>query len=92
VVRNSYQREREFLTGVGPVPVRVPRLRALDGKPLSYYSTLVPRYVRRSGRIEEALPYLYMKGLSQGEIGPALAILYGEEALSDGVQYIPTNC
>jgi len=36
VVRNGYHREREFLTGVVPVPVRVPRLRALDGKPLSY--------------------------------------------------------
>jgi len=80
-VRNGYHREREFLTGYGPLPVRVPRLRAPDGKPLSCYSALVPRYVRRSGRIKEALPYLYLKGLAQGEIGPALAGLYGEEAL-----------
>jgi len=37
VVRNGYHREREFLTGVGSLPVRVPRLWALDGKPLSYF-------------------------------------------------------
>jgi len=54
---------------------------ALDGKALSCYSSLVPRYVRRSGRIKDALPYLYLKGQAQGEIGPALAVLYGEEAL-----------
>jgi len=49
--------------------VRVPRLRALDGKPLSYCSALVPRYVRRSGRIGEALPYLYLKGLLRATSG-----------------------
>jgi len=43
VVRNGYHWEREFLTGYGPSQVRVPRLRALDGKPLSCYSALVPR-------------------------------------------------
>ncbi len=81
LVRNGHRREREFLTGYGPVPVRVPRLRALDGKPLSCYSVAVPRYVSRSGRIEDALPYPYLKGPAQGEIGPVLAVLYGEEAL-----------
>jgi len=81
VVRYGYHRERGFLTGYGPLPVRVPRLRAPDSKPLSCYSALVPRYVGRSGRIEEALPYLYLKGLAQGEIGPALAVMCGEDAL-----------
>jgi len=42
------------------LPLRVPRLRAPDGKPLSCCSELVPRYVRRSGRIEDALPHLYL--------------------------------
>jgi len=57
-VRNGHHRERKFLMGFGPLPVRVPRLRAPDGKPLSYCWALVLRYVRRSERLEDALPYL----------------------------------
>jgi len=75
----------------GPLPVRVPRLRALEGKPLSCYSALVRRYARRTRGIEEALPYLCLKGLAQGEIGPALAVLSGEGALRN-VSPAVTGC
>ncbi len=46
VVRNGYQPERDIQTGVGPVTVKVPKVRSRDGKPVSFHSALVPPYVR----------------------------------------------
>jgi putative transposase len=45
VVRNGYQPEREIQTGIGPVPVKVPKVRAKDGKATTFRSALVPPYV-----------------------------------------------
>ncbi len=42
VVRNGYQPERAIQTGVGPVTVKVPKVRSRDGKPVSFRSALVP--------------------------------------------------
>ena len=38
--------------------------------------------MRKSPRLEEAVPVLYLRGLSTGDFGPALAALLGEEALT----------
>ena len=56
VVRNGYQPEREIVTGIGPVPVRIPRVRSRDGKPVTFRSALVPAYVRRSRSLDAAIP------------------------------------
>jgi len=80
VVRNGYQPEREILTGIGPVPVRIPKVRSKDGKPVTFHSALVPPYVRKTRSIESALPWLYLKGVSTGEMGEALKVLVGKEA------------
>ena len=80
VVRNGYQPERDIQTGVGPVTVKVPKVRSRDGKPVSFRSALVPAYVRKSASLEAALPWLYLKGISTGEMAPALEVLVGAEA------------
>jgi transposase-like protein len=80
VVRNGYQPERAIQTGIGPVNVKVPKIRAKDGKPVTFRSALVPPYVRKTRSLEAALPWLYLKGVSTGEMENALEVLVGPEA------------
>ena len=80
VVRSGYLPERELQTGVGPVTVRIPKVRAKTGKPVTFRSALVPPYVRKTKSLEAALPWLYLKGVSSGEMGEALKVLVGPEA------------
>ena len=80
VVRSGYQPEREILTGVGKVTVRVPKIRSREGNPESFQSVLVPPYVRKSRSIESAIPWLYLRGVSTGQMQQALATIVGPEA------------
>jgi putative transposase len=80
VVRNGYLPERELQTGVGPVTVRIPKVRAKTGDPVTFRSALVPPYVRKTKSLEAALPWLYLKGVSSGEMSEALAVLVGQDA------------
>ena len=80
VVRNGYQPEREIQTGIGPVTVKIPKVRAKTGEPVTFRSALVPPYVRKTQSLEAALPWLYLKGVSTGEMGAALEVLVGPEA------------
>ena len=80
VVRNGYLPEREILTGVGPVPVKVPKVRSRTGEPVVFRSSLVPPYVRKARRVEAALPWLYLKGIATGQMQEALEVLVGPEA------------
>lgn len=90
LVRNGHLPEREITTGIGPVLAKVPRVRDREGsksKALTFSSSLVPKYLRRSGDMNELLPLLYLKGLSTGEFIEALKPIVGPEAknLSPGV-------
>ena len=80
VVRNGYLPERAVLTAVGPVPVQVPKVRDRSGSGVKFNSALVPPYVRRSARVAAALPWLYLKGISTGDMSEALKVLVGEDA------------
>jgi len=80
VVRNGYLPERKIQTGIGPVSVRIPKLRSKDGTPIQFHSALVPPYVRKTRSLEAALPWLYLKGVSSGEMGEALKVLVGSDA------------
>ena len=80
VVRNGYQPEREILTGIGPVKVKVPKVRSRLSEPVTFRSSLVPPYVRRTKTVEAALPWLYLKGVSSGQMQSALEVLVGPEA------------
>ena len=70
------------MTGVGPVAVKVPRVR--DRKPgedrITFPPSILPRYLRRAKSVEELLPWLYLKGVSSGDFSEALAARQGPDA------------
>lgn len=80
VVRSGHHPKREIQTGVGPIPVQVPKVRSRQGEPVTFRSALVPPYVRKTRSLEAALPWLYLKGISTGEMQTALEALVGPEA------------
>lgn len=80
VVRNGHHPERRVQTGIGPVNVRIPKVRSRSGKPVTFRSALVPPYLRKTRTLEAALPWLYLKGISSGEMGAALKVLLGPDA------------
>ncbi len=84
VVRHGYLPERDVQTGIGPVAVRRPRVRDRQpegvGGRIRFTSSILPPYLRRARSVEELLPWLYLKGISTGDFGEALAALLGPEA------------
>ena len=80
VVRNGFQPEREILTGLGSVRVRVPKARSRGEEAAVFRSSLVPPYVRRAKSVEAVLPWLYLHGVSTGNMQEALAALLGPAA------------
>jgi transposase-like protein len=85
VVRHGHLPEREIMTGIGPVPVRRPRVRdraagADDPERIRFSSAIVPAYARRSKSLEALIPILYLKGVSTGDFEEALAALVGKDA------------
>ena len=80
VVRNGYLPERELQTGLGPVTVQIPKVRAKTGDAVTFRSALVPPYIRKTKSMEAAVPWLYLKGVSSGEMGEALKVLVGPQA------------
>ena len=80
VVRNGHLPERELQTGLGPVTIKIPKVRSKSGEPVTFRSALVPPYVRKTKSLEAALPWLYLKGVSTGEMDEALKVLVGPDA------------
>ena len=80
VARNGHLPERELQTGLGPVTVKVPKVRSKTGEPVTFQSALVPPYVRKTKSLEAAIPWLYLKGISSGEMDAALKVLLGVNA------------
>jgi len=80
VVRNGYLPERTIQTGIGSVTVRIPKVRSRTGEAVTFHSALVPPYIRKTRSLEAAIPWLYLKGVSSGEMGEALKVLVGPEA------------
>ena len=84
VVRNGRARERRLTVGSGTVPIRAPRVNDKrvdeEGERQRFSSRILPAYARRSPKVTEVLPILYLHGLSTGDFGPALRDLLGEDA------------
>jgi putative transposase len=80
VVRNGMSHhERTVQLGAGSIKVKSPRVH--DRRPdHGFTSKILPPYMRRSPRLEEALPVLYLHGLSTGDFSEALGTLLGPEA------------
>ena len=79
VVRNGKSHhERTVHMGAGSVKIRAPRVQ--DRRPEHTFSSkILPPYMRRSPRLEEALPVLYLRGLSTGDFSEALEALLGSK-------------
>ena len=87
VVRNGKARPRTVTLGSGAVEVAAPRVH--DKRPdQRFTSRILPPYMRRSPKVAEVLPILYLRGLSTGDFREALPALLGEKAAS-GLS--PTN-
>jgi putative transposase len=85
VVRNGRARERKVTIGSGTVPVQAPRVndKRIDeetGERRRFSSKILPAYARRSPKVNDVLPVLYLRGLSTGDFRPALEQLLGEDA------------
>ena len=82
IVRNGYLPERQIVTGIGSIDVKVPRVRdrGKEQEKINFTSNIVPKYLRRSASIEELLPLLYLKGISTNDFQQALQPLLGANA------------
>jgi len=84
VVRNGKGRTRNVTIGSGTIAVNAPRVNdrrvAADGQRCKFTSRILPPYMRRSPKVGEVLPVLYLRGLSTGDFREALAALLGKNA------------
>ncbi len=80
VVRNGYLPERDIMTGIGPVEIKVPKTRDKSGQGIHFRSEVLPPYIKRTKSVETVLPWLYLKGISTGDFSEALAALLGKDA------------
>ena len=85
LVRHGHGPERRILTGIGPVPVKRPKVRdrgAGDGERVRFTSAILPLFARRSRSLDAVLPVLYLRGISSGDFQEALSALLGRDAPS----------
>jgi len=85
LVRHGHGPERLVQTGIGPVPVRRAKLRDRGageggGERIRFASAILPRWARRTRSLDALLPILYLRGVSMGDFGEALAALLGRDA------------
>lgn len=79
VVRNGHLPERELVTGIGPMPIRQPRVN--DKRPgEKFTSKILPPFLRRVPSIDALIPCLYLKGISTGDFAEALESILGPRA------------
>lgn len=96
VVRNGRARERKVTIGSGTIAVRAPRVNDKrideDGERQRYSSRILPAYARRSPKVGEVIPILYLRGLSTGDFRPALEGLLGEDAAGLSASTVSRLC
>src|SRR2546421_1588307 len=85
VVRNGYHQGREVLTSAGAIEVTAPRVNDKRNDPATgerrrVSSAILPPWARKTPKITEVLPLLYLHGLSSGDFVPALGQFLGSSA------------
>ena len=79
VVRNGRAKERTLVTAAGGLKIEAPRVHdRREGRRFSSY--ILPKYARRSPKVADVLPVLYLRGLSTGDFAPALAEFFNGDA------------
>jgi putative transposase len=97
VVRNGRARERRVTVGSGTIALRAPRVNDKrieedSGERQRYSSRILPAYARRSPKVGEVIPILYLRGLSTGDFRPALEGLLGEDAAGLSASSVSRLC
>ena len=97
VVRNGRARARKVTVGSGTIPVRAPRVndKRVDeqsGERQRFSSRILPAYARRSPKVGEVIPILYLRGLSTGDFRPALEGLLAEDAAGLSASTVSRLC
>src|ERR687893_420165 len=97
VVRNGRARARKVTVGSGTIAVRAPRVndKRVDeqsGERQRFSSQILPAYARRSPKVGEVIPILYLRGLSTGDFRPALEGLLGEDAAGLSASTVSRLC
>ena len=85
VVRNGHAEARSITTGAGAVEIEAPRVNdcRLDeetGERCRFRSSIVPPWCRKSPKVAEVLPLMYLHGMSTGDFVPALEEFFGSAA------------
>ncbi len=79
VVRNGKAKERTLVTAAGGLKIEAPRVHdRREGRRFSSY--ILPKYARRSPKVADVLPVLYLRGLSTGDFAPALEEFFNGDA------------
>jgi transposase-like protein len=85
VVRNGHAEPRTITTAAGRIEVSAPRVndKRVDdetGERCRFRSSIVPPWVRKSPKVAEVLPLMYLHGMSSGDFAPALSGFFGSAA------------
>jgi len=85
VVRNGRAEPRQVVTSAGAIDVHAPRVNdkrtdEATGQRKRFSSAILPAWCRRSPKISDVLPLLYLHGLSGGDFVPALEQFLGSSA------------
>jgi putative transposase len=85
VVRNGHAEPRVIATGAGPIEIEAPRIndRRVDeatGQRCRFTSSIIAPWCRKSPKVSEVLPLMYLHGMSSGDFAPALSEFFGSAA------------
>ncbi|MGQ0825479.1 MAG: IS256 family transposase [Actinomycetota bacterium] len=85
VVRNGRARPRTITTVAGAIEIHAPRVNDQRTDPVTaersqFKSQIVPPWCRKSPKVTEVLPLLYLHGMSTGDFVPALEGFFGSPA------------
>jgi putative transposase len=85
VVRNGHAEPRKITTGAGPIEIEAPRVidERVDeatGERMRFRSSIIPPWCRKSPKVAEVLPLMYLHGMSSGDFVPALEEFFGSAA------------
>jgi len=85
VVRNGHAKARSITTAAGAIEIEAPRVNDkgvndTTGQRRRFKSSIIPPWCRKSPKVAEVLPLMYLHGMSSGDFAPALAEFFSSAA------------